>query len=111
MGRYIHYSSVPWHSLTLLFLLPEMVLSFNLTLDPSTVVMSVWPFVLSTRTRNKLMRCTNRVWISSSDVTSVVEQGFRVVHAASNYFYLDCGGGGWVGANPLGFVFLSRKPY
>jgi len=59
----------------------EMVLSFNLTLDPSTVVM---------------------VWISSNDVTSVVAQGFRVVHAASNYFYLDCGGGGWVGANPNG---------
>lgn len=24
------------------------------------------------------------------------------MHAASDYFYLDCGGGGWVGANPNG---------
>ncbi|KAG5718461.1 hypothetical protein E4T56_gene8751, partial [Termitomyces sp. T112] len=24
------------------------------------------------------------------------------IHAASDYFYLDCGGGGWVGENVLG---------
>ena len=40
-----------------------------------------------------------RVWISSMDVAQVAKAGFRVVHAASDYFYLDCGGGGWVGAN------------
>lgn len=28
------------------------------------------------------------VWISSDDVKAVVDQGFRVIHAASNYFYL-----------------------
>ncbi|KAF9221548.1 glycoside hydrolase [Gyrodon lividus] len=32
----------------------------------------------------------------------VAQKGFQIVHAASHYFYLDCGGGGWVGNNPLG---------
>lgn len=54
----------------------EMVLSHNVTLSSDTVIM---------------------VWISSQNVKAVVEKGFRVVHAASDYFYLDCGGGGWVG--------------
>ena len=55
-----------------------------------------------------------RVWISSQNVKAVAAKGFRVVHAASDYFYLvsvrprgsclahgaslkDCGAGGWVG--------------
>lgn len=60
----------------------EMVLSFNVTsLANDTIVM---------------------VWISSDDVQAVAERGFRLVHAASDYFYLDCGGGGWVGENILG---------
>ncbi|KAG7088857.1 hypothetical protein E1B28_012811 [Marasmius oreades] len=42
------------------------------------------------------------VWISSTDVKAVAEAGFRLVHAASDYFYLDCGGGGWVGDFPSG---------
>ncbi|KAF8648772.1 hypothetical protein AX16_006179 [Volvariella volvacea WC 439] len=42
------------------------------------------------------------VWISSEDAAAVADKGFRIVHAASNYFYLDCGGGGWVGQNPEG---------
>ncbi|CAK5271181.1 unnamed protein product [Mycena citricolor] len=42
------------------------------------------------------------VWISSDDVAAVAKAGFRVVHAASNYFYLDCGHGGWVGNFPAG---------
>ncbi|EKM49788.1 glycoside hydrolase family 20 protein [Phanerochaete carnosa HHB-10118-sp] len=59
----------------------EMVLSFNLTLSNDTIVF---------------------VWISSEDAAAVAQQGFRIVHAPSNYFYLDCGAGGWVGANPSG---------
>jgi hexosaminidase len=39
------------------------------------------------------------VWISSNDVKSVAEKGLRLIHAASDYFYLDCGHGGWVGNN------------
>lgn len=53
-----------------------MVLSHSLSLAPSTIVM---------------------VWISSANVRAVVEQGLRVIHAASDYFYLDCGAGGWLG--------------
>ncbi|KAL5524225.1 NAG1_3 [Sanghuangporus sanghuang] len=59
----------------------EMVLSHNVTLGNDTIIM---------------------VWISSEDVQGVAEAGFRIVHAASDYFYLDCGGGGWVGANIAG---------
>jgi hexosaminidase len=43
-----------------------------------------------------------RVWISSADAKAVAEAGFRLVHAPSDYFYLDCGAGGWVGNNPNG---------
>ncbi|KAF7767960.1 CAZyme family GH20 [Agaricus bisporus var. burnettii] len=39
------------------------------------------------------------VWISSQHVGAVAEKGLRLIHAASDYFYLDCGGGGWVGNN------------
>ncbi|EGN98182.1 glycoside hydrolase family 20 protein [Serpula lacrymans var. lacrymans S7.3] len=60
----------------------EMVLDFNVTtLSNKTIVM---------------------VWISSDDVAAVAQKGYRLVHAASDYFYLDCGGGGWVGNNPDG---------
>ncbi|KAI0927724.1 hypothetical protein AcV5_008183 [Taiwanofungus camphoratus] len=59
----------------------EMVLDFNVTLSNETLVL---------------------VWISSEDVAAVAEKGFRIIHAASNYFYLDCGGGGWVGDYPAG---------
>ncbi|KAJ6622696.1 N-acetylhexosaminidase [Mycena sp. CBHHK59/15] len=59
----------------------EMVLSNPVKLANDTVVM---------------------VWISSSDVQAVAETGFRIVHSASDYFYLDCGHGGWVGNFPTG---------
>ncbi|KAG8857991.1 N-acetyl-glucosamine-6-phosphate deacetylase [Tulasnella sp. 330] len=59
----------------------EMVLSHNVTLVNGTVVL---------------------VWISSADAALVVEKGFQIVHVPSNYFYLDCGGGGWVGDNTAG---------
>lgn len=59
----------------------EMVLDFNLTLADDTLVL---------------------VWISSDDVKAVADKGFRIIHAASNYFYLDCGGGGCVGDYPAG---------
>ncbi|KAJ3559375.1 hypothetical protein NP233_g11277 [Leucocoprinus birnbaumii] len=37
------------------------------------------------------------VWISSDDVKAVAGSGLRLIHAASDHFYLDCGHGGWVG--------------
>ncbi|KAH7885159.1 glycoside hydrolase family 20 protein [Phlebopus sp. FC_14] len=59
----------------------EMVLSWNVTLSNETIVM---------------------VWISSEDAAAVAEKGFRIVQAPSNYFYLDCGAGQWVGDDPTG---------
>jgi len=59
----------------------EMVLAHNVTLSPETIAL---------------------VWISSDDVKAVAEKGFKLVHAASDFFYLDCGGGGWVGDFPTG---------
>ncbi|KAF8627399.1 hypothetical protein AX17_006214 [Amanita inopinata Kibby_2008] len=54
----------------------EMVLDHSVTLADDTLVM---------------------VWISSEHVSAVAQKGYRIVHAASDYFYLDCGAGGWVG--------------
>ncbi|PFH54026.1 glycoside hydrolase family 20 protein [Amanita thiersii Skay4041] len=42
------------------------------------------------------------VWISSQHVAAVAAQNLRIVHAASDFFYLDCGAGGWIGNNPNG---------
>ncbi|PIL35144.1 hypothetical protein GSI_02933 [Ganoderma sinense ZZ0214-1] len=60
----------------------EMVLSHNVT--------------LSTKDTRVL------VWISSDNVKAVAEKGYKLIHAASDYFYLDCGHGAWVGAFPNG---------
>ncbi|KIK99840.1 glycoside hydrolase family 20 protein [Paxillus rubicundulus Ve08.2h10] len=60
--------------------LSEMVLEHNVTLSNNTVVM---------------------VWISSQNVEAVAQKGFRVIHAASDYFYLDCGAGEWIGNDPF----------
>ncbi|KAF8479979.1 N-acetylhexosaminidase [Gautieria morchelliformis] len=54
----------------------EMVLDHNVTLSNDTIAM---------------------VWISSQNVASVVQKGFHVVHAASDFLYLDCGAGEWIG--------------
>ncbi|KAL6304443.1 N-acetylhexosaminidase [Sparassis latifolia] len=59
----------------------EQILNYNLSLPTNTYVL---------------------VWISSDDVLAVAEKGYPIIHAASNYFYLDCGGGGWVGDYPAG---------
>jgi len=59
----------------------EMVLEHDVTLSSDTIV---------------------QVWISSANAAAVTKKGFRVVHSPSDYFYLDCGGGGWVGKNPNG---------
>ncbi|KAM0747515.1 glycoside hydrolase family 20 protein [Meredithblackwellia eburnea MCA 4105] len=37
------------------------------------------------------------VWISSDDAAAVTALGHKIVHAPSNYMYLDCGHGAWVG--------------
>ncbi|WVQ75375.1 hypothetical protein IAR50_004995 [Cryptococcus sp. DSM 104548] len=37
------------------------------------------------------------IWVDSADARKVLDKGFRVVHASADYFYLDCGQGGWIG--------------
>ncbi|KAF5315482.1 hypothetical protein D9619_007226 [Psilocybe cf. subviscida] len=57
----------------------EMALVHNVTLSKSTVVM---------------------VWISSQNAAAVAAKGLRLVHGPSDFFYLDCGAGEWIGNNP-----------
>jgi len=59
----------------------EMVIEHNLNLSNNTIVM---------------------VWISSQNAAKVASKGFRIVHAPSDYFYLDCGAGEWLGKDPSG---------
>ncbi|EJC97794.1 beta-hexosaminidase [Fomitiporia mediterranea MF3/22] len=59
----------------------EMVLEHNVTLGNDTVVM---------------------VWISSQNAAAVAAKGFRLVHGPSDYFYLDCGAGEWLGNDVTG---------
>ncbi|KAI0373766.1 N-acetylhexosaminidase [Pilatotrama ljubarskyi] len=54
----------------------EMVLDHNVTLGNDTIVM---------------------VWISSANAAAVAAKNFRIVHGPSDYFYLDCGAGEWIG--------------
>ncbi|RPD56093.1 beta-hexosaminidase [Lentinus tigrinus ALCF2SS1-7] len=54
----------------------EMVLDHNITLSNETIVL---------------------VWISSANAAAVAEKNFRLVHGPSDYFYLDCGAGEWIG--------------
>jgi hexosaminidase len=39
------------------------------------------------------------VWQNTSNAKSVAQRGHRIVHASSEYFYLDCGLGGWIGVD------------
>ncbi|TRM62157.1 glycoside hydrolase family 20 protein [Schizophyllum amplum] len=59
----------------------EMVLDQNVTLSNDTIVI---------------------VWVSSENAAKVAEQNFKIVHGPSDYFYLDCGAGAWVGNYPYG---------
>ncbi|KAK4684350.1 hexosaminidase, partial [Tremellales sp. Uapishka_1] len=35
-------------------------------------------------------------WISQDHAVNITDQGFRIVHASSDYLYLDCGHGEWI---------------
>ncbi|KAF8964336.1 N-acetylhexosaminidase [Flammula alnicola] len=54
----------------------EMALDHNVTLSNETIIM---------------------VWISSENAAAVAAKGLRIVHSPSDFFYLDCGGGEWIG--------------
>ncbi|KAK8843396.1 hypothetical protein IAR55_007053 [Kwoniella newhampshirensis] len=36
------------------------------------------------------------IWVNSKDARRVLDQGYRIVHASADYFYLDCGQSGWI---------------
>ncbi|KAI0793019.1 N-acetylhexosaminidase [Irpex lacteus] len=57
----------------------DLILTHNVTVSNDTVVM---------------------VWSSSSAAEGVAAKNLRLVHAPSDYFYLDCGAGEWIGADP-----------
>ncbi|CAG8694551.1 16916_t:CDS:2, partial [Racocetra fulgida] len=59
----------------------EMITEHNLELPKDTVV---------------------QVWRNSTMVKEVVEKGYRVVTGSGDYWYLDCGYGGWYGNNVEG---------
>ncbi|KAH8824949.1 N-acetylhexosaminidase [Flagelloscypha sp. PMI_526] len=46
-------------------------------------------------------------WISSANAKSIAAKGYDIIHAPSDYFYLDCGHGAWVGAFPGGQSWCS----
>ncbi|THH09831.1 hypothetical protein EW145_g1735 [Phellinidium pouzarii] len=54
----------------------DMILDHNTTLPNTTIAV---------------------VWISSDDAKNVTSRGYRIIHQPSNYFYLDCGAGEWIG--------------
>jgi len=56
----------------------EMALDHNVTLSNDTIVM---------------------VWISPESVANAINKGFRIIHASSDFLYLDCGAGEWIGAD------------
>ncbi|GAA6035914.1 hypothetical protein JCM8097_005160 [Rhodosporidiobolus ruineniae] len=56
----------------------EMVLNHDLELANDTIVLT---------------------WTSSNSTSRVADQGFRIIHSPSDYVYLDCGSGPWVGNN------------
>ncbi|KZW01509.1 glycoside hydrolase family 20 protein [Exidia glandulosa HHB12029] len=56
----------------------EMALSYKVNLFYQTIVM---------------------IWISSQSAASVLEKGHRIVQAPSDYLYLDCGAGMWLGTS------------
>ncbi|KAM5540681.1 hypothetical protein V8D89_005712 [Ganoderma adspersum] len=63
------------------FIKSDMVLTHNVPVVNDTVVV---------------------VWQTSEDAASVAERNLRFIHQPSNYFYLDCGAGEWLGNDILG---------
>ena len=42
------------------------------------------------------------------NAAAVAEKNFRLVHAPSDYFYLDCGAGEWIG-DDVAYVDLKHS--
>ncbi|KAI9062158.1 glycoside hydrolase family 20 protein [Trametes sanguinea] len=63
------------------FIKSDMVLTHNVPVVNDTVVV---------------------VWKTSDDAAAVANRSLRLIHQPSNYFYLDCGAGEWLGNDILG---------
>ena len=42
------------------------------------------------------------VWISSTHAALIASHNLRIIHAPSDYFYLDCGSGSWLSNDASG---------
>ncbi|EJU02943.1 N-acetylhexosaminidase [Dacryopinax primogenitus] len=58
---------------------------------------AVWEEMLLVQNISLGMDTIVLVWISSEDALAVAEKGYKMVHGPSDYFYLDCGAGEWLG--------------
>ncbi|CAG8519768.1 10694_t:CDS:2 [Funneliformis mosseae] len=43
-----------------------------------------------------------QVWTTQEIIKNVTERGYKVITGSADFWYLDCGHGGWVGDNPNG---------
>lgn len=77
----------------------EMVLEHPIKLRNDTIALYVLPLFNSSLICVLKSRFVYRVWISSDHVGAVAQKGFRLIHAASDFFYLDCGAGDFLGVN------------
>jgi hexosaminidase len=82
----------------------ELVLDHSLDLEEETVVLS-W----INSVHSFLLALGEAYWPcrEQNHTAAIVEKGFRTIHAPSDYFYLDCGLGSWLGNTPGGASWCS----
>jgi len=76
----------------------EMLLSHDVTLSKDTVLLYVNELFFGACAQ----QCPSSAWKSPESATAIAKRGYKVIHAESDYFYLDCGHGTWVGQWPDG---------
>ena len=69
-----------------------MLLSHNVTLSKDTILLCVNELSFGASTQ----RWPSSAWQSPESATAIAKRGYRVIHAESDYFYLDCGQGEWI---------------
>ncbi|KNZ51349.1 beta-hexosaminidase [Puccinia sorghi] len=78
--------------------LSSFVLKTHQTISRSGKVPVVWEeMVLDEEVPLPVDNTLVTVWRNSSMVSRVVEKGYSMIHGASDYSYLDCGLGAWLG--------------
>ncbi|KNZ53161.1 beta-hexosaminidase [Puccinia sorghi] len=78
--------------------LSSFVLKTHKTISRSGKVPVVWEeMVLDEEVPLPVDNTLVTVWRNSSMVSRVVEKGYSMIHGASDYSYLDCGLGDWLG--------------